>query len=645
MAAMHVSIALFSMLVSADVPREPLESPSFFHCALALEGAQAVNQQAFERLLERGPLGSVFDARIAHKRLVEQGASEEQAAHLVSACANESADPSADIEAALRVTTPSVQRFVEAALAWEQIRIRDAVVRQRVLARLTPSGAAYVEGLSLHDGNRRATLLERAAKLDGANTERALCAIDALITVGKVREAEALALTPRATDHRRLLGIARARIAARRGDAALAEKTWRALPARGEGDFSSVFPCRFLTDGGCNLSADLLAAGKPDDALGFGKACHAHAGARAAKGETFDALIESRSAREGPYDMLLAPRLLALLGRPDMARRQLAGSVEQCRAGATHLDCEAIEGLMRELPASQSSVRPELAMRFAQPPFHARFAISVVKSASKPRERIAPIPGTRGLLYLTPPQKKRAAVTVGYYLEEVSDAPAPDIVVFLSQDGGATWSKPILTGMRAAGVAPLDPSNAASFDGRVLQLPLDQLNLPGLQSNPRERDDRVIAIEIAQLKRDSDRDGIPDVTEELFATNPLSADSDGDGVDDAKDAQPLEAPTTSAATRFLAEVLRGEVDPQKIYVSNEPMPDLGHSFVRLSFDEYALYAKKLNAGRPVTFEVIVDSSGKRALVVVDGPLFHSSDVVTQRPDGTFRRENVSAGVE
>src|SRR5438105_12534671 len=62
----------------------------------------------------------------------------------------------------------------------------------------------------------------------------------------------------------------------------------------------------------------------------------------------------------------------------------------------------------------------------------------------------------------------------------------------------------------------------------------------------------------ADLRRDSDGDGITDLVEERIATDPHNADSDGDGIADGKDGLPL-VPLGSGRTaeaEVLATLLR-----------------------------------------------------------------------------------------
>lgn len=51
--------------------------------------------------------------------------------------------------------------------------------------------------------------------------------------------------------------------------------------------------------------------------------------------------------------------------------------------------------------------------------------------------------------------------------------------------------------------------------------------------------DKAIPLSLAELRKDSDRDGLPDLIETRLGLNPFNADTDGDGVPDGKDANPL----------------------------------------------------------------------------------------------------------
>jgi hypothetical protein len=63
------------------------------------------------------------------------------------------------------------------------------------------------------------------------------------------------------------------------------------------------------------------------------------------------------------------------------------------------------------------------------------------------------------------------------------------------------------------------------------------LNVKG--DSVRIESDKVYEYKISDLLKDSDKDGLPDIVEERFLTDPKNPDSDKDGVQDGKDSNPL----------------------------------------------------------------------------------------------------------
>jgi hypothetical protein len=61
--------------------------------------------------------------------------------------------------------------------------------------------------------------------------------------------------------------------------------------------------------------------------------------------------------------------------------------------------------------------------------------------------------------------------------------------------------------------------------------------------------DKPITLSLADLRKDSDHDGLPDLVEARMGLDPHRADTDGDGIPDGKDANPLAAPDRSGSDR------------------------------------------------------------------------------------------------
>jgi hypothetical protein len=61
--------------------------------------------------------------------------------------------------------------------------------------------------------------------------------------------------------------------------------------------------------------------------------------------------------------------------------------------------------------------------------------------------------------------------------------------------------------------------------------------------------DKPITLSLADLRKDSDHDGLPDLVEARLGLDPHKADTDGDGIPDGKDMNPLAAPDRSGSDR------------------------------------------------------------------------------------------------
>ena len=170
-------------------------------------------------------------------------------------------------------------------------------------------------------------------------------------------------------------------------------------------------------------------------------------------------------------------------------------------------------------------------------------------------------------------RRGQRAVALGRSL----DYGAPAITVILSSDGGATWSRPLYTGL----LLPLDFPDMVH---RASDLPLiagDRLQIevehevpapPASPSNPHPRpatDHRYVEIPIAALERDSDGDGLTDLAEERLLTDPLDPDTDRDGIPDGEDPLPQVveltggSPASCAAAALVEQVFGIAGRPQE----------------------------------------------------------------------------------
>jgi hypothetical protein len=138
--------------------------------------------------------------------------------------------------------------------------------------------------------------------------------------------------------------------------------------------------------------------------------------------------------------------------------------------------------------------------------------------------------------------------------------------VILSEDGGATWERPLYTGLRVnqpyvvreRSELPLLAGDRLQVEVEVRELDPETIVLPPVALRPkRVATGLYVDAPISLLRQDSDGDGLTDLAEERLLTDPLDADTDHDGCPDGLDPLPHVAPRQdeSAAARALEVVL------------------------------------------------------------------------------------------
>ena len=122
---------------------------------------------------------------------------------------------------------------------------------------------------------------------------------------------------------------------------------------------------------------------------------------------------------------------------------------------------------------------------------------------------------------------------------------------------------------------------------------------------------------------DQDGDGIPDAAEKLLGTNPYTADTDGDGISDVEDANPVMAENPIAETSTVALPIKitdarvednQTADHLEITIRNTGTETLG------SFDVYFTIADKQNAaqeGYYVKLDGLTIAAGESATIHFD----------------------------
>lgn len=139
------------------------------------------------------------------------------------------------------------------------------------------------------------------------------------------------------------------------------------------------------------------------------------------------------------------------------------------------------------------------------------------------------------------------AITASQSLDPVGEISGGGYWISVSNDGGTTFDLPLYTGLRVFQPYVIRPtSKLPLIDGDELRIEVSvrridpekimfpPIGLPVVES----RNDLFLSVPMAGLSRDSDGDGLTDITEYALLLDPEDADTDGDGNPDASDALP-----------------------------------------------------------------------------------------------------------
>jgi hypothetical protein len=155
-----------------------------------------------------------------------------------------------------------------------------------------------------------------------------------------------------------------------------------------------------------------------------------------------------------------------------------------------------------------------------------------------------------------------AAISISADVDPTGEIGAGGYWLHLSHDRGATWDRPIYLGLQqfqpyvlpGTSRLPMLSGSMLQLEVQVRELDPASISFPpvGLRSK-READDLYIERSLDDLARDSDHDGLTDLLEDKLRSNPLSVDTDSDGLDDASD--PLPGISLKAAPPADADVI------------------------------------------------------------------------------------------
>ena len=151
------------------------------------------------------------------------------------------------------------------------------------------------------------------------------------------------------------------------------------------------------------------------------------------------------------------------------------------------------------------------------------------------------------MLFRSTTGERWAAISISAELDPTGEVGQGGYWLHVSHDRGATWDRPLYLGLQqfqpyvvpATSRLPMLKGSLLQLEVQVRELDPESISFPPVAlSSKREADDLYIERSLDDLARDSDRDGLTDLLEDKLRTDPHSADTDGDGLDDASDSLP-----------------------------------------------------------------------------------------------------------
>jgi hypothetical protein len=215
---------------------------------------------------------------------------------------------------------------------------------------------------------------------------------------------------------------------------------------------------------------------------------------------------------------------------------------------------------------------------FAEHPLPAGFH-PVEKPADLSKERRAAIPARPKLpegfaavrIERDPGDGKRvAAIGLSQAYDPVGEVSAGGYWIILSGDGGKTWGRRLYTGLRMnlpyvvrqLSALPLWDGDRLQVEVEVRELDTETISFPPIGLTPKRVESGLyLEIPLADLQRDTDRDGLTDLAEQRLLTDANDPDTDRDGLRDGADPVPSVAlardasPPARALAAFLKQIL------------------------------------------------------------------------------------------
>jgi len=152
----------------------------------------------------------------------------------------------------------------------------------------------------------------------------------------------------------------------------------------------------------------------------------------------------------------------------------------------------------------------------------------------------------------------------------------------LSEDDGKSWKK-YYTGLTGGKNYYFKSNSKPSLwrDDSHIQIEADIVRMTEERAHPippeyeTVKNNALVVLDLNDILKDSDKDGLTDIEEKNLLLNPLSKDTDGDGISDAEDNNPRFASATNDLVKLYEGIMFGEnAKSEGVYPGEDIVIDL-----------------------------------------------------------------------